>query len=223
MPDFYATSDIFFEYLFYNALYVCLAVFFGIVLYRFREASFPQIPVKFIHDIGGDRFAEKSFHSEVFVKGKREHFKFKVTSGKFCDKLAAEEIRVGSGYENGMSPFLTKGIDNFFETFYVLDFIDKKICDSGSWNVIVDELFKKVGRLNGSVGSTIKVNINDMRIVDAFFTKLLRYCKHQTGFSATANARQYLDDVGVVVKTSDFFQVCFSFIKIHGEIISNLR
>lgn len=215
VSDFYTALDVFFKNLGDDAVDVGSAVFGGIILYGFGKSAFAKIPVEFFHKVAGDRFLEERLHAEVFVKGEREHLEFKVASCQFCGKFSAKEIRIGAGEKNGMTAFFAEGIDDFFKTCHILDFIDEKVCYAVVRRVFVDKLLKTVRSFYGSVGSAIKIKIDNMRFVYAVSSKFICNSRHQTGFSATTDTGYDFYDVGVVVKTSDFVKVCLSLEVIH--------
>lgn len=183
----------------------------------FRESSTSQVEVEFFCEIVGNRFPEECFHSDIFIEGEREHLKFEIASGQFRDKFSAEKIGVGAGYENRVTAFFAKSIDDFFESYYVLNFIDEEIDCAGFGSVFVDELFEAVRCFYGSVRSAIKIKIYNMRIGYAFCSKFFGNYGHQTGFTATTHSRDDFYHVGVVVKASDFLEVCLSFIEFHDR------
>lgn len=115
-----------------------------------------------------------------------------------------------------MTAFFAECIDDLFESFYVLDFIDKKICHSGVRCVFVDKLLKAVRCFYGSVRSAIKIQIDYMCFVYAISAKFIGNSRHHTGFSATTDTCYHFYDVGIVVETSDLVEIGFSFEVVHG-------
>ena len=173
--------------------------------------------VEFFYNVDCNWPAEECFYPNIFIKGEREHLKFEIAPSQFRDKFSAEEIGVGAGYENGVTTFFTKSIDDVFKSCHVLNFINEEIGCSGFGSVFVDELFESVWCFYGSVRSAIKIKIYNMRIGYAFCSKFVGNYGHQTRFTTTTHSSNDFYHVSVVVKTSYFLEVCFSFEVIHVQ------
>jgi len=213
----YAPADIFLEYLGNDALNVCSAVVCGVVLDGLRKSSATQILIELIDNVGGDAFAEKSFHAKEFVEGEREHFEFKVSSGQFRDKLAAQEVGIGSCYENGMPPLDAEGIDHLLKPFYVLDFVDEEIGRTGGRRLFVDEPFKAIRGLDVFIRTAVKIEVDNVRIIYAAFAHLIGNCLHKAGFAATSDASDYFYEPRVFIKAANLAEIVFSSVVLHGR------
>ena len=55
-----------------------------------------------------------------------------------------------------------------------------------------------------------------MCFVYAISAKFIGNSRHHTGFSATTDTSYHFYDVGIVVETSDFVEIGFSFEVVHG-------
>ena len=217
VADFYAAADILFENLGDDSLDVCPAVIGSIVLKRLRKTTATQILIELIHKVGGDSLAEKFFHAKELVESEREHFKLKVSSGKFRDEFAAQEIGVGAGDEDGMPPFDTKGIDHLLKSFYILDFVNEEVGRAGRRRLFINEPFKLIGGFDVLVGTAVKVEIDNVRIVNAALSQLAGNCFHKAGFPTASDAGYNLYESRVFIKATNLAQVVFSFVVVHGE------
>ena len=134
----YASADVLLEDFGNDAFNVCPAVVTRVVLDGPWKSAATQILIELIDDVGGDAFAEESFHTKKFVEGERKHFKLKVSPCQLRDKFAAQEVGIGSGDENRMPPIGAEGIDYFLKPFYVLDFVDEEIGRTRGRRLFVD-------------------------------------------------------------------------------------
>ena len=217
ITDLYAAADVLLEYLCDNTRYVCPAVVGGIVLNSLGKSAVTQVLVELIYEVGRNGLAEKAFHAKELVEGEREHFKFKVSSGQFRDKLAAQKVGVGAGDENGMSAFDAEGIKHFLKTLYILDFIYEEIGRSRRRRPFIDELFKVIRGFDAFVRSAVKIKIDNVCIVYAVFPKFVGNCFHQTGFAAASDASNYFYESSVFIKAANFAEVVFSSVEVHGR------
>ena len=209
-------ADVLLENLGHYARDVCTPVFGGVVLHRLGETAIAQIRVELVNKICGYALAEKCLHAHKLIERERKHFEFKIAPGQLRDKLAAQEIRVGAGYEDGVPSFFAEGVDDFLESPDVLDFVNEEIGSSRIGCLGIDELLKSISRFDASVGSAVEVKVDYVVIVNASVANLVGNGCHQAGFAAASDAGNNLYDVGIIIKAANLAKVYFSFVEFHG-------
>ena len=213
VANLYAAADVLLEDFGNDSLDVRPAVVGGVVLDGLRESAAAQIQVEFLDKTGGDALAEKFLHAEVFVEGEGEHLEFEVASGQFRDEFAAEKVGIGTGDEDGVPALVAEGVDDLLEALDVLDFVNEEVGDAVRGRFFVDEPFKLLGRLDGTVGAPVEVQIDNVRIRDASFREFVRNCGHQTGLAAAPDAGYHFYDARVIVEAANFAKVVFSLVE----------
>ena len=217
IADLYASADILLEDFGNDALNVGSAVVGGVVLDSLREPSATQILIELLDEVGGNALTEIFLHAQELVESEWEHFEFKVSSCQLCDKLAAQEVGIGSGDENGMSSLDSEGIDHLLKPLYVLDFVNEEIGCTGGRRPFVDEPFKAIRGLDVFIRTAVKIEVDDVCIIYAAFTHLVRNCFHKAGFAAASNAGNNLYESRVLIKAANLAEIVFSSIVFHGR------
>ena len=113
-------------------------------------------------------------------------------------------------------------VDDGFEAFHVLYFIDEQItqsCTVGIRHGLFDELIELVRSGHITVFAAIEVEVDEIGFRDSLLKELVENCDEQAGFAASADAGDYFDETGIVVERTELGQIVLSAIGAHVVLL----